>query len=403
MTPLKAASLSGHWPIVELITSVPLCSKLESIDALELLGATYVDKKHDMLSALDFWRKALKERNNCDNLPVSKSLLPPNAAYDNATEFKTVEELEEMVCDPDLMRMQSLLIRERILGPSHPDTSYYIRYRGAVYADSGNYGRCISLWMYALDMQQKIFDPLSTITQSSLLSFVELFSLMMSKSAATVRFSDLFAVLHRAIHELQIAMSQSSEVGSNDHYLTNYNRTLNIVLHFLGLLCRLKPMMTATQDFELKSACYRLVRLNPRGKNGSYLLHMACSSDTSLVLFPFYEISLIDILKLLLEVGHPVNVTDYDGNTPLHIAASLKHCSTPIFKTLLDSGAHLDVRNASGKLALHLASSSSLKPYQIYPLKYISLQCLCAQTINRDRIPFKGKVTTELEQFIKAH
>ena len=27
------------------------------------------------------------------------------------------------------MRMQALLVRERILGPAHPDTSYYIRYR----------------------------------------------------------------------------------------------------------------------------------------------------------------------------------------------------------------------------------------------------------------------------------
>ena len=34
--------------------------------------------------------------------------------------------------------------------------------------------------MYALDMQQKILEPLSPMTQSSLLSFAELFSFMMS-------------------------------------------------------------------------------------------------------------------------------------------------------------------------------------------------------------------------------
>ena len=59
------------------------------------------------------------------------------------------------------MRMQALLVRERILGPAHPDTSYYIRYRGAVYADMGHFERCITLWMYALDMQQKMLEPLS--------------------------------------------------------------------------------------------------------------------------------------------------------------------------------------------------------------------------------------------------
>ena len=97
---------------------------------------------------------------------------------------------------------KALLVRERILGPAHPDTSYYIRYRGAVYADMGHFERCITLWMwvnhhyirpwqelsvnwllfrYALDMQQKILEPLSPMTQSSLLSFAELFSFMMSE------------------------------------------------------------------------------------------------------------------------------------------------------------------------------------------------------------------------------
>ena len=40
-----------------------------------------------------------------------------------------MEALEEIISDPDSMRMQALLVRERILGPAHPDTSYYIRYR----------------------------------------------------------------------------------------------------------------------------------------------------------------------------------------------------------------------------------------------------------------------------------
>ena len=45
-------------------------------------------------------------------------------------------------------------IRFVIIIIAHPDTSYYIRYRGAVYADAGQFDRCISLWMYALNMQQ---------------------------------------------------------------------------------------------------------------------------------------------------------------------------------------------------------------------------------------------------------
>jgi hypothetical protein len=48
---------------------------------------------------------------------------------------------------------QALLIRERILGRNHPETHYYLRYRGAIYADIGQFERCFQLWMHALDLQ----------------------------------------------------------------------------------------------------------------------------------------------------------------------------------------------------------------------------------------------------------
>ena len=51
----------------------------------------------------------------------------PISAYENTLEVETIEELEDIISDPDEMRMQALLVRERILGPAHPDTSYYIR------------------------------------------------------------------------------------------------------------------------------------------------------------------------------------------------------------------------------------------------------------------------------------
>jgi len=55
--------------------------------------------------------------------------IEPVPAYDYAEEVNDISALEELVMDPDEMRMQALVIRERILGPAHPDTSYYIRYR----------------------------------------------------------------------------------------------------------------------------------------------------------------------------------------------------------------------------------------------------------------------------------
>jgi len=51
LTPLLAAAVAGHARIVEYLTSQSQCSITERIDALELLGATFVDKKRDVASA----------------------------------------------------------------------------------------------------------------------------------------------------------------------------------------------------------------------------------------------------------------------------------------------------------------------------------------------------------------
>jgi ankyrin repeat protein len=189
MTPLLAAAVTGHAQIVEYLLTRNECDTVEKINALELLGATYVDKKHDMLSAYNYWKTALERRNQAsrkalqDKQPdiFTKTVaIKTNAieAYDYANEFMNEEDLDELISDPDDVRMQALLIRERILGPLHPDTTYYIRYRGAVYADCGNFRKCILLWLYALETQQKSLEPLHPMIQSSFLSFTELFQYM---------------------------------------------------------------------------------------------------------------------------------------------------------------------------------------------------------------------------------
>lgn len=63
MTPLLAAAVTGHTHIVEYIVHhLESVSRKEKIDALELLGATYVDRKRDMLGALEYWKQALHLR-----------------------------------------------------------------------------------------------------------------------------------------------------------------------------------------------------------------------------------------------------------------------------------------------------------------------------------------------------
>lgn len=170
------------------------------------------------------------------------------------------EELDGLISDPDEMRMQALLIRERILGPQHPDTSYYIRYRGAVYADSGNFERCINLWKYALDMQQSNLEPLSPMTASSLLSFAELFSFMLQDRAkgllgTSVSFEDLMGILSKSVFEIERAVRQSGPMPPDPAQLS---KALSIILHLICLLEKV-PCTTAQDHFK-KETIYRCVR-----------------------------------------------------------------------------------------------------------------------------------------------
>ena len=162
----------------------------------------------------------------------------------------------------------------------------------------GHFERCITLWMYALDMQQKILEPLSPMTQSSLLSFAELFSFMMSdggnslqfstlektsklflfcwnwnncwrcagrsrgqiqlanferenmersgndnsnSSPPPVNFTDIMTVFRRAVKEVmagQVALEAGELRGGDSTY---FNRTIVILLHLVCLLTKLIP------------------------------------------------------------------------------------------------------------------------------------------------------------------
>ncbi|XP_069864699.1 protein fem-1 homolog A [Dipodomys merriami] len=438
MTPLLAASVTGHTNIVEFLIqaqpglerpprgpggpedpeddeeeqrdpdapSVESCcptSREAAVEALELLGATYVDKKRDLLGALKHWRRAMELRHQGgEYLPKPQ---PPQLvlAYGYAREVSTVQELEALITDPDEMRMQALLIRERILGPSHPDTSYYIRYRGAVYADSGNFQRCIGLWKYALDMQQNHLEPLSPMTASSFLSFAELFSYVLQERSAKapgpgphVGFADLMGVLGKGVREVERALQLPKEPGDAGQFA----KALAIILHLLYLLEKVE--CSPSQEHLKHQTVYRLLKCAPRGKNGFTPLHMAVDKDTTHVgryrvgLFPS-----LAVVRVLLDCGADPDSRDFDNNTPLHIAAQ-NNCPA-IMSALVEAGAHLDTTNAFRKTPLELLAGELLAAGALQPFNHVSLQCLAARALHRNKVPYKGFIPEDLEAFIELH
>lgn len=197
----------------------------------------------------------------------------PVQAYDFAQEINDLSALDELVMDPDEMRMQALLIRERILGPVHPDTSYYIRFRGAVYADSGRFDRCIELWTYALTMQQRILEPLNPMTQSSLLSFAELFSFMLGEAGRPItrgrvvppiETADMLLVFNKAVKEVELGQEiQEKMLLNEERDISALNRALVIALHLACLLSRLIDDETCESDVrnQILKAIFDLINL----------------------------------------------------------------------------------------------------------------------------------------------
>lgn len=467
MTPLLAASVTGHIHIVEyLIAKHDLVSRQERIDALELLGATFVDKKRDMLGSYKLWKRAMEERFVEDELVCPKIVLAsPIAAYENTVEVQTLAGLEEIISDPDEMRMQALLVRERILGPAHPDTSYYIRYRGAVYADMGHFERCITLWMYALDMQQKMLEPLSPMTQSSLLSFAELFSYMMSEGRARgglhnrennqqhqqeqpppppppqnhnnrggrqghngqgqaqqgpnapnhssssppnhppVNFRDIMTVFEKAVSEVRVGQETLGKAPTVDRDITYFNRTLIIILHLVCLLTKLLPHLNEEESFKVKKSVYEFLKIGARGRNGCTPLHLACSRDSSAVgRYPICQFPSVEVINLLIECGADPSVKDtsIDRNNALHVTANGKPSKPAVVKALLDGGAHFDAINESRKTFAQLLRGQPVHEV-VNVVQHTNLQCLAAKVIKQQHIPYQDVLAKKLAEFVDIH
>lgn len=154
---LQTACLKGAIQIFDYLIARVSYSPEREADAHELMGSTFLDEHNDTTTALRHWRMATQLRHTSgqsNEPPIPKRpAMPPRAAFHNAVEFRTMEDLSNIALDLDAMRIQSLLICERVLGPHHKDTLFRLMYRGAAYADALQYQWCIELWLRALEIR----------------------------------------------------------------------------------------------------------------------------------------------------------------------------------------------------------------------------------------------------------
>ena len=203
VSPLMAAAVSAHASVVRFIMDTYVTpifdestlspdddrgsriSPSEQIDVLEMLGCSMIDKKQDLMEGLTWWKRASQMRSlyySVGLVAQTKQIAQPVSDLDGISEYQSIEDVEEMMndFDVDYIKMQSLLVRQRLLGFKHPDTTYYIRYRGAVLADMGDYARCLKLWRYVLRNLVENLDSLCcNILLCAIQSYIELFGFLL--------------------------------------------------------------------------------------------------------------------------------------------------------------------------------------------------------------------------------
>ena len=383
MTPLLVASLLGHQHIVEhMISNRDLVGKQERIDALELLGASFVDQKQDLQEALKLWKRAMEQRYKDGVLVIPKALDNTLiSAYDNMEEVETMMELEQMIPEPNMMQLQALLVRERILGP------VYILSRGFRYAHApmGNFKRCVSLWIYAIDMVQKFRKPLSGLCWESFCDIIDFFfdsKISADGGLPSENFNTIMMVFRRAVREAQAGQValEAGELQDKDSVII-HDVIVN-VLYLVSLLTKLLPNLEREEEvFKVKQAVHEFLMIGSKGYGGATPLHLACSQYTDNEYTNVHFSPHIPTINLLLECGAHLDARDDEGNTALHRAACNKPTDNGVIQSLLKNGAHFDSGNKDKKTFSDLLKD--MRYEIVHPAVPLSLVCLAAKVVRK--------------------
>lgn len=207
--------------------------------------------------------------------------VPLREAYCNAVEFQTLEELDNIAVDIDAMRVQSLLICERILGITHKDTLFRLTFRGASYADSLQLQRCIHLWTLLLEIRVQHNSILHFDTCFAAQALVRLMLELNERNTHLYEFNADFEHLPRFVDVLTVYNLLTETISESYELLQirpvhrkqqeNFDNIFKCIAHAIYLL-----VSTAHGRDEIRRvymSVKELVKLN---------ICSACTSDTLL-------------------------------------------------------------------------------------------------------------------------
>lgn len=401
---LQTAALRGNQTLVDIILDTMKLSVEDAIKAYELLGTNFIDEKNDIVSGLKVWKKAMCLRYINPKEPLLKDLPPTKDVFKHCKEPQTLEELE-IIHDPDYIYMLTLLIRERILGPCHKDTTFGLMYRGAVYADSLQFQRCVELWKYSYELRYFENEPFNNECQFTVQALVKLFweIYIESEDDTSIKsihpddFLGVFKLLSNQIVAGRKVLKDQNDCKSAE-YISSLQELMQLYLHMIHLFS--KFYTSKNEKPECMQLIHKVLMHRPHGQQGNSLLHLALDPSISLDLFyPSYQTS--EVVEILLRCGADVAAQNHDGNTPLlHALKCMTNLDENIVKLLLEAGSHIDTCNKEGICPLKLMNKQG---FSLYPMNYLSLRCLAASVIMKCKVPFKHEIPETLVSFVQLH
>ena len=393
-TPLLLASTNCIESVVEILLKHPEVTKEQRANALELLGAStcLMDGFFSFIEeGFSYIKCGMKERFADASHPLLKQQVEPAEVYQNRRECQTLEELAEIEDDEDAIIMESLVIRERIIGANNVELLKPIQCVAKHFnrMDLGSF-KTIPLYRYAIKIAQGCIEECFSSAVICLHSLTQL--LFDCK-----QYSDKELLLE--LLELTVFLYENFP-DFDDHYTKSVFDSTEMLIHVIA-----KAFQNGEEDETYSHILVLLKKLLHHNPRYGTLLHVnrIITQDFNTDIFPS-----ADSVKWLLKAGFNVHAFDEDGNTPLHRAASLEpgddliHLLTEIMKALLDGGAHHDFVNHYGKTPMDMAKTDEARMI-LSERRKLELKCISARAVKKFGIPYLGEVPKMLEKYISMH
>ena len=409
LTPLLLASALCRVSIVHILINRANCTKKQRIDALELLGASLsverctLDHSQDIWEGFEYMKHGMEKRFADPSHPLLKQPLEPVEAYQNRNESRTLEELAQIEGDMTAILMESLIIRERILGRNNIALLGPIRSVADYYSEEIDISISIGLYRHAMKISQ-------SCNQSAISDLDKLTCLLYEKvwSHVPPRLQDLLELLEQTVLEYEKQQIFTRGIDSESHEyqfqplrgfeLHNLFDCAKKIVQIIAKFKHCKEGKSSSVSVMLQ----RLSQLLPRDNEGETLLHKAVghhNTDAFLCL---------DTVKLLLNAGFSVNAVNNNGETPLHRAVTFQpskdeiHLFIDMLEVLLDGGAHHDFVTSYGKTAMDIAQTYEARRI-LSKKRKLELKCISARAVKKFGLRYLGMVPKPLEKYISMH